>query len=164
MISRCKYFLIILIFMLPACNLQNLKPQNNNNNTANDVTDINDLNKTAQNAYQTEDWKTAEIAYTKLSKKLPSESEPWFRLGNIYARTERLDAAIIAYKNALARDSKSSKIWHNLGIVYLRQATNTFTEMLEYTDADDPLNPRSKNVINSVTNLMSSGFENAGKE
>lgn len=161
MIFRCKFVLFFLIILLPACNLQNLKSKNNN--TAEELTDINELNKTAQNAYQLEDWKTAEAAYTKLAQKLPSESEPWFRLGNIYARTERLDAAIIAYKNALARDSKSSKIWHNLGIVYLRQATYTFTEMLEYTDADDPLNPRAKNVINSVTNLMSSGFENSGK-
>lgn len=159
MIPGRKFILLFLIFMLPACNLQNLKPKSNSN-SAEDLTNLADLNRTAQKAYQEEDWKTAESAYTQLAKKVPGEPEPWFRLGNIYARTDRLDAAISAYRNALARDSKSSKIWHNLGIVYLRQATNTFTEMLDYTEADDPLNNRAKNVINSVTNLMSSGFEN----
>ncbi len=159
---KCKYISLFLIIFLYGCNLQNLKPSSGN--TSDDISNIAELNQTAQSAYQNEDWKTAETAYLKLSEKIPAEPEPWFRLGNIYARTDRLDAAVNAYKNALARDSKSSKIWHNLGIVHLRQATNTFIEMLDYTDANDPLNARAKNVINSVGNLMSSGFETVGKE
>ena len=157
----CKTMLLVLSLILSGCNLQNLKPSGD---TAKDISDIAEINRTAQVAYQNEDWKTAEIAYLKLTEKVPAEPEPWFRLGNIYARTERLDAAVAAYRNALARNSESGKIWHNLGIVHLRQATNTFREMLEYTDENDPLNARAKNVINSVTHLMGTGFETAGKE
>jgi Flp pilus assembly protein TadD len=157
----CKTILLILITALSGCDIQNLKPSGS---ASKDISEIAEISKTAQVAYQNEDWKTAEIAYKKLTEKIPAEPEPWFRLGNIYARTERLDAAVAAYKNALARNPKSSKIWHNLGIVHLRQATNTFIEMLEYTKEDDPLNARAKNVINSVSNLMDSGFETVGKE
>ena len=157
----CKTILLILITTLSGCDVQNLKPSGN---TARDLSDLAEINKTAQVAYQNEDWKTAETAYLKLTEKVPAEPVPWFRLGNIYARTERLDAAVAAYRHALARNSENSKIWHNLGIVQLRQATNTFIEMLEYTKADDPLNARAKNVINSVSNLMASGFETVGKE
>ena len=156
-----KYILLILITALPGCDLQNLKPSGN---TSKDLSNIVELNKTAQIAYQNEDWKTAEIAYLKLTEKVPAEPEPWFRLGNIYARTEQLDAAIFSYRKALIHDPKNSKIWHNLGVVQLRQATNTFIEMLEYTNEDDPLNRRAKNVIKSVSNLMASGFETVGKE
>ncbi len=156
-----SHILLILIIALPGCDLQNLKPSGN---TSRDLSNIVELNKTAQVAYQNEDWKTAEIAYLKLTEKVPAEPEPWFRLGNIYARTENLDAAIVAYRKALFHDSKNSKIWHNLGVVQLRQATNTFIEMLEYTNEDDPLNRRAKNVIKSVSDLMASGFETVGKE
>ena len=157
----CKTLLIILITALPGCDAQILKPSGN---SSRDISDIAETSKKAQIAYQNKDWETAEIEYLKLTKKVPTEAEPWFRLGNIYARTEQLDAAIAAYRNALIRDSGNSKIWNNLGIVQLRQATNTFIEMLEYTNADDPLNARAKNVINSVSNLMGSGFEAVGKE
>ena len=156
-----NYLLLFLLVISSACNVQNIKPKTDSGEL---ISDIANLNQTAQLAYQNEDWKTAERLYTKLTKEIPTESQPWFRLGNIYARTERLDSAEISYKNALARDSKNSKIWHNLGIVQLRQATGTFIEMLEYTDADDPLNARAKNVVNSVTNLMSTGFETTANE
>ena len=164
-LSRILLTFIFLV-LLNGCNLQNLKssPSSSSGNTAEDLSDIAELNKTAQHAYQTEDWKTAEIAYQKLAKKVPGEPEPWFRLGNIYAKTDRLDAAESAYRNALARDSESGKIWHNLGIVYLRQATNTFAEMLQYTKDDDPLNTRAKNVLNSVSNLMDTGFQSGENE
>ena len=151
-----SHILLVLIIALPGCDLQNLKPSGN---TSRDLSNIVELNKTAQIAYQNEDWETAEIAYIKLTEKIPAEPEPWFRLGNIYARTERLDAAIFAYRKALFHDSKNSKIWHNLGVVQLRQATNTFTEMLDYTEKNDPLNTRARHVVNAITNLLQSGFE-----
>ncbi|MBL1141278.1 MAG: tetratricopeptide repeat protein [Proteobacteria bacterium] len=159
--SAYNYLLLIFIIFLSACDMQNVKPETN---SAEEISDIAETNQAAQIAYQNEDWKKAEIAYMKLTKKIPAETEPWFRLGNIYARTDRLDAAEYAYKNALSRDTKNSKIWHNLGIVQLRQATSTFIEMLEYTDTSDPLNVRAKNVVNSVTNLMSTGFESTETE
>lgn len=145
-------FLLIVISGLAACNIQNLQP-------AKDVSNIIEVEKRAHEAYQKEDWKMAEQEYKYLVQNVPSQSEPWFKLGNIYARTGQLDLAIYNYREALVRAPKNSKIWHNLGVVQLRQATNTFTEMLQYTNENDPLNARAKHVVNSVTELMASGFE-----
>ncbi len=155
---RLRHYLsLIVIFPLAACNLQNLQP-------APDSANIIEVQKRANDAYEKEDWKTAETEYKYLTQYISGDAEPWFRLGNIYARTDQLDAAVNAYRKALVRDSKNSKTWHNLGIVQLRQATNTFIEMLQYTKEDDPLNKRAKHVVNSVSDLMASGFESSADE
>ena len=147
-----NYLLILIISVLAGCNSLDIKPASDN------LPDYIAIQKRADEAYQKEDWKSAEKDYTLLANKIPKNVEPWFRLGNIYARTDRLDAAVAAYREALVRDQKNSKIWHNLGIVQLRQATNTFIEMMEYTDPSDPLNQRAKLMVNAVSNLMSRGF------
>ncbi len=144
-LRHCLSILFLLIFT--GCDIQNLQPNP-------DLTSLVEVQKRADAAYQNEDWKTAEKEYLYLAKNLPSEIEPWFRLGNIYARTGQLDAAVSAYREALVRDTKNSKIWHNLGIVQLRQATNTFVEMLDYTNPDDPLNQRAKQIVDTMGDLM----------
>ena len=115
--SRFLSLLITMIF-LSACNMQNLQPTP-------DATKIIEVEKRAYEAYQQEDWALAEREYRYLVQQVPGQSDPWFKLGNIYARTGQLDFAIGTYREALKRDPKNSKIWHNLGVVQLRQATNT---------------------------------------
>ncbi len=144
-LRHCLSVLFLLIFT--GCDIQNLQPNP-------DLSSLVEVQKRADAAYQNEDWKTAEKEYLYLAKNLPGEIEPWFRLGNIYARTGQLDAAVSAYREALVRDTKNSKIWHNLGIVQLRQATNTFVEMLDYTNPDDPLNQRAKQIVDTMGDLM----------
>ena len=153
------YILVITIAVLAGCNTLDIKPV-----VTDDSTNYIEIEKRADEAYQKEDWNGAEKDYALLAKKVPKNVEPWFRLGNIYARTDRLDAAVAAYREALIRDQKNSKIWHNLGIVQLRQATNTFIEMMQYTDPSDPLNQRAKLMVNAVSNLLSEGFGAAGTD
>lgn len=149
-----RFGLIILIFsLLAGCNALNIQP------VKSDLADYTEIQKRANEAYQNEDWQSAEKDYKFLAQNIPGDIESWFRLGNIYARTDKLDAAVAAYREALIRDQDNSKIWHNLGVVQLRQATNTFIEMLEYTDSTDPLNQRAKIVVNTVSNLMATGFD-----
>ena len=143
----------IVFLGLSGCNLENLKPENT------DLEDIVKVDQAASTAYQKEDWQAAEKSYLELTRLAPTQAEPWFRLGNIYARTDRLDEAVTAYRNALLRNNKYSKAWHNLGIVHLRQATSTFKDMLQHTSKDDPLNQRAIYVLNSVSDMMASGFE-----
>lgn len=143
-----------LLLITSGCNQLNIQPAADKN-----LDNIVELQQQAEKAYQAQDWATAERAYRQLSEKVPSQVEPWFRLGNIYARTERLDAAVAAYRNALLRNSKNGKIWHNLGIVHLRQATTTFIDMLENTDANDPLNDRARYVVTAVGQILETGFD-----
>ena len=144
-LRHCLPVLFLLIFT--GCNIQNLKP-------APDLANFAESQKKADEAYRNEDWKAAEKEYLYLAQNFPNEVEPWFRLGNIYARTGKLDAAVSAYREALVKDTKNGKVWHNLGIVQLRQATNTFQEMLAYTDPNDPLNQRAKKIIDTMSDLM----------
>ena len=146
-----------LMLLINGCNQLNTRPDKP------DLTDIVDLQQQADKAYQAQDWPTAERAYSQLSEKVPKQVEPWFRLGNIYARTDRLDEAVVAYRKALLRDSKNGKIWHNLGIVHLRQATTTFIDMLENTREDDPLNDRARYVVNAISQIMENGFDAASE-
>ncbi len=150
-----KYFIQLLFIttVLSGCNELNIQPSA----TTTDLGEYLEIQNRANEAYQKEDWKNAEKDYKLLTQKTPGDVEPWFRLGNIYARTNNLDMAVSAYREALVRDQKNSKIWHNLGIVQLKQATNTFIEMVEYTDINDPLNKRARIYVNGMEDLMAAG-------
>ena len=147
--------LIIATVNLIGCNLQNIQ----SDRPSPDLSEITQLEQEAKKAYLNEDWATAEKAYQQLTIQIPGEVEPWFRLGNVYARTNQLNAAVVTYREALIREPKNSKIWHNLGVIQLKQAANTFLEMQLYTEENDPLGVRARHAVNSIANLIDSGFQ-----
>ncbi|HEY3487445.1 MAG TPA: tetratricopeptide repeat protein, partial [Gammaproteobacteria bacterium] len=108
-------------------------------------------------AYADADWPVAERRFKALIERVPGEGEFWFRLGNIYARTHRPEEAVAAYKEALMRQNIKSKTWHNMGIIYLREAANAFTKMLEGMDPGDPLSPRAYALNDAIYKLLNSG-------
>jgi Flp pilus assembly protein TadD len=112
------------------------------------------LQADAANAYEKEDWRTAEKRFKTLTERVPGEGEFWFRLGNVYARTHRPDEAVAAYKEALVRQNVNSKTWHNMGIVYLRQAANAFTQMLQDANTQDPLFARAMDLNEAVLKIL----------
>lgn len=148
-------FLIITSLSLIGCNLQNIQ----SDRPSPDLSEIAQLQQEAKKAYRNGDWATAEKAYQRLTVQIPGDVEPWFRLGNVYARTNQLDAAVATYREALIREPKNSKVWHNLGVVQLKQAANTFLEMQQYTEENDPLSLRARHAVNSIANLIDSGFQ-----
>ena len=154
MLSRL-IFLILITLSLCGCNLLNIEADQ----PTPELSELTDLEKKAAEAYNNEDWATAEAAYRSLTVQVPRDPNPWFRLGNVYARANNLDAAVAAYKEALVRDHKSSKAWHNLGVIQLRQAANTFLEIQQYTEENDPLGIRARYAVNSIANLIDSGFQ-----
>ena len=153
-------FLILVSHNLVGCSLQNIQ----SDKPSPELSDIVQLEQTAKKAYLSEDWATAEKAYKNLTLQIPGDAEPWFRLGNIYARTNNLDAAVATYREALIRDPKNSKIWHNLGVIQLKQAANTFLEMQQYTEENDPLSLRARYAVNSIANLIDYGFQPDDKQ
>jgi Flp pilus assembly protein TadD len=52
----------------------------------------------------------------------PNDAENWFRLGNLYARTDRPDQAVDAFQKSLMLRNNDARVWHNLSVVRLRQA------------------------------------------
>ena len=152
--------LLPVLMLLVACNAQNTKPISANNKVESEqaLEELIKLKQIARVAYQNRDWNKAVEYYGSLSQRIPNDSEIWFRLGNSYARLNKHGAAIQSYQQALSRDSRNSKIWHNLGVVQLKLAANTFTEMQNNTNADDPLNKRATYVINAITKLLEQDF------
>ncbi len=64
----------------------------------------------------------AETLFLKAIETHPSLSEAWFRLGNIYYRTGRYDAAVRSYEHTLRYDNQNGRAWFNLSLTRLKQA------------------------------------------
>ncbi len=153
-------FIIITLIHLAGCNLQNIK----SDKPSPSQTNIAELEEMARAAYRNKDWETSEEAYKHLTLQTPYEVEPWFRLGNIYAQTDRLDGAVEAYRQALLIEPENTKVLHNLGVIQLRQAANTFLEMRQYTEENDPLGLRARHAVNSIASLINTEFQPENEE
>lgn len=108
----------------------------------------------AATAYEEQDWAQSEKLYTILARQAPGEAEPWFKLGNVYARTQRPDLAVKSYREALIRDPQNVKAWHNMGIVQLREASSTFSEVQLLLKPDDDLYDKSVNIQKTIGELV----------
>ena len=97
------------------------------------------IQKSAAAAYGVQNWPGSERDYLEWTRRSPTDAEPWFKLGNIYGRTDRLDLAAKAYRLALQADPALTKAWHNLGIIQLQEALRTFTTLQLHADPNDPL-------------------------
>jgi tetratricopeptide (TPR) repeat protein len=64
----------------------------------------------------------AETIFLKVLQEHPELSEAWFKLGNIYFRTGRYDAAVPAYEKTLYWDKTNGRAWYNLALCRIKQA------------------------------------------
>jgi len=112
------------------------------------------IKQEAEDTYQRKEWASSEEHYVLLTQKMPLEPEPWFRLGNIYARTKRPDQAVRAYREAVIRDPQHSRAWHNMGVIQLKQAGRSFAELQLITEPTDPLYQRSREMVDAIENLI----------
>jgi len=101
----------------------------------------------AMQAYQKKDWPRATSLFKSITKTDPSNSEAWFKLGNIYARENKAKEAINFYHEAAIRAPTNAKIWHNLGVIQLRQATLSFFRVTKHSNSEDPLSIRAAKII-----------------
>ncbi|MSQ69030.1 MAG: tetratricopeptide repeat protein [Gammaproteobacteria bacterium] len=81
----------------------------------------------AATAYRTEQWDAAEERYLALVRQDPGNGPLWFKLGNVYFRSGRLDSAAAAYAECVKHAPDLTKAWYNLGIVR-RQASESAAE------------------------------------
>lgn len=119
-----------------------------------DAGDLTALEKAAEETYSEQDWAASELHFIALTRRVPTAVEPWFKLGNIYARTDRLALAVRAYREVVMREAKHSRAWHNMGVIQLRQAALTFTELEKVAPEDDPLAVRGAKLGKAVLQLL----------
>ena len=144
-------FVIVVLLMsnLSGCNAIALKESEDTPKK-----DLLALKKEADIAYLNDDMETSAKHYETLVREIPGEASYWFRLANIYVRTNRPDAAIDLYREAVIRDPKFSKAWYNLGIVQLKQTAFSLNEMLVYTDKYDPLYSKAACMLEEIEAII----------
>lgn len=108
----------------------------------------------ADQAYQSGDYPEALRYYEKLSEAVPGEAELWCRLGNTYARMQRDEDAVKAYREAVIRDTHFSKAWYNAGLSLLRASSATFSESLQYIPRNDPVYKISESYNQKLLQLI----------
>lgn len=147
---------ITFMFSLIGCNAITVKPDTENNepNIQTEELDVLTLRQKADDAYTNNDLKTSAELYEKLIKQVPEEPLHWFRLANVYVRTNRQREAIDLYRETLIRDPKFSKAWYNLSIIQLKQTAYNLNEMLIYTDKDDPLHAKAKKLLDGIQDII----------
>ncbi|HTH95259.1 MAG TPA: tetratricopeptide repeat protein [Rhodocyclaceae bacterium] len=104
----------------------------------------------ALRAYDQGDDAKAESLYLGIIKQAPDDAESWFRLGNLYARSDRPDNAAEAYQRALLLNPNDERAWYNLGVIRQRQAHAAFIQAWQLTHDDDPLHARSAAMIKQL--------------
>jgi tetratricopeptide (TPR) repeat protein len=87
----------------------------------------------------------AEIKYREITEKYPRYYDAWLKLGNIYVRTDQLEAAIRVYLKCTEIEPEAMQGWNNLALARLKQAMNALKVgrnnmtkgSIEYKELDD---------------------------
>ncbi|WP_113907440.1 tetratricopeptide repeat protein [Aliidiomarina celeris] len=82
-----------------------------------------------QAAYQAGDLVLSERLLRAELKRNPNDSAYWRLLGQVMLRLNDTKAAEFAFLRALEGDPESVAAWHQLGVSYLRLATEAFIEV-----------------------------------
>jgi len=147
---KMRTLIIALLLNLTACNLAEIKEDNGETP---DI-DMYELKSQADRAYSNDDLVASERDYKILVQEIPGVALHWFRLGNIYVRTNRPAEAVKLYREAVLRDPKYSKAWYNLSIIQLKQTAYSLNEMLLYTDINDPLYNKAKDMLDGIQTII----------
>lgn len=147
--ARClrSLALILVLIALSACEQTPTKPDK-------PKIDLAKAYSLAAKAYDEQNWAESEKHYTTLVQNAPGEAEPWFKLGNIYARTQRSELALKAYRETLVRNAQHAKAWHNMAVLQLRDAGKSFGELQRIVDSEDPLHAKSVRIQNAIDELV----------
>ena len=112
--------------------------------------DLFQLSNDAQLAYEAGEDVRAEQLYMGLARAAPGDPEVWFRLGNLYARNNRPDAAADAYQRTLALKTNEPRAWYNLGIVRLRQGWAAMMQANAGLKETDPLYRETERMMSHL--------------
>jgi len=115
--------------------------------------DLFQLSNDAQLAYDAGEDAKAEQLYMALLRKTPNDPEIWFRLGNLYARAHRPDAAADAYQRVLSINNTEHRAWYNLGIVRLRQGWAAMMQAYGHSASGTPVNIESERMIGHLERM-----------
>lgn len=111
------------------------------------------LSNQAQLAYEAGEDAKAEQLLMGLSRQTPNDPEIWLRLGNLYARSNRPDAAADAYQRVLSINGMESRAWYNLAIVRLRQGWAAMAQAHGTADLKAPIHEQSGQMLDHLSRM-----------
>ncbi len=114
-----------------------------------------EISKNATLAYEQSDFELAEKLFKQVVNADPDNVRAWFKLGNIFANTERPMAAIDAYHKVLELEPDNVKAKHNLGIVYLEQSQRYLGESRDSSEVfEDVVTKELKKYLQQLLEQM----------
>jgi len=137
-----KCFLLLAVISLTACS------------TFSKHGDLLELRARASNAYNQGDYSQAQKLYENLVGQAPEDADLRFRLGNAYARGQQSDKAILSYQAAVIRNPRLHKAWNNMGTIQLRASANSFTQLLQNLNPNDPMYDEGLDLVNKVLGVL----------
>ncbi|MCL2913868.1 tetratricopeptide repeat protein [Shewanella corallii] len=117
--------------------------------------DIMTIQAQAEQAYRRAMLDQAESLYLEVLNSVPNYAPAWFRLGNIYTRTGRQEAAIAAYQRCLELEPNNQKAWYNMSLVRLKQSTQLLQEASGRGDQKSAVHQQIEALLSELTQLQS---------
>lgn len=117
--------------------------------------DIMAVQARAEQAYRTAMLDQAESLYLEVLSSVPNYAPAWFRLGNIYTRTGRQEAAVAAYQRCLELDPNNQKAWYNMSLVRLKQSTQLLQRAAGRGDKESAVHRQIEALLAELTRLQS---------
>jgi Flp pilus assembly protein TadD len=114
--------------------------------------DIKTTQERALAAYAAGEW--AEPHFVALARAMPQDAELWFRLGNVYARNDKPELAVAAYREALVRQPDLGKAWFNMGVIQLLQAAASFHQMEVHVAPGDPSRRQAEEAYAGILAIL----------
>lgn len=143
-------FLCVTLLLTTAC--QN--PLIKSSDSTSTADEIDKLKQEAALYYNANNYEAALPLFQELSTKLPADELIRLRTGNILARLNRPVEAIQYYQEALNINPKLATAWHNMGVIQLRQTSNTFEQMVHHISPNDPLHPRAVALSDALSAIL----------
>ncbi|MCG9747747.1 tetratricopeptide repeat protein [Shewanella sp. Isolate8] len=141
--------IVAITALLGACSSTPQKPEHKGNEQ------IMAIQSQAEQAYKLAMLDQAESLYLEVLKSVPNYAPAWFRLGNIYTRTNRHEAAIAAYRRCIELEPNNQKAWYNMGLVRIKQSTNVLNTASSQGDADSAVGRQIRALLDALNQLQS---------
>ncbi|QDQ29026.1 tetratricopeptide repeat protein [Chitinimonas arctica] len=109
--------------------------------------DVYSMQREADAAYRSGDDSQGERLLQGVLRLAPNDAESWFRLGNLYARSDRPEQALDAYQRCLMLQPGDSRAWHNLGVVRLRQTSAALAQAHALAGDDEALRGKTARML-----------------
>lgn len=146
---RLRALIAIFALLLAACSSTPKKEEHQGNEQ------IIAIQSQAERAYKLAMLDQAESLYLQVLQSVPNYAPAWFRLGNIYTRTSRHEAAISAYMRCIELEPNNQKAWYNMGLVRIKQSTNVLTSASDQGDKNSPVGRQIRALLDALNQLQS---------